>query len=494
MSTKETMTLEQVSDRLLSMSRGHVPFEKLTEMADAINAHLASQPAEQPRGEPVLPDYKGVYLALESALTEKKAQIQSRTVERAAWAAVQSLKLADALASPNSKQHPDDAAVDAFAAALKAKLAEARAKGRGGWNNDEPGMQQRLSDMLRSHVEKGDPRDVGNFAMFLHQRGEAILPAQPKPEQAKSFVKRWSEVIDQTCMPELSKPEKAVVPNNDVSVRDPHHDGLCEWRWDGEKLWHRAEGQSKWTEVKRISFTKERILAIAGLLAPRPAAEQAVGDGWREACEYMLAGRPDELASIRAHAASLASTPRPAVATPQLYAEARRCDLCDHIGINDASTTQGACHNCDWTGPEQVEDKCPGCGETDCMAAACPECGGRYALVASTNRMLPAIATPAGVTDEVVLPPLPKASPMPPERDGTYARGYDEDDMREYARLAALTSPSAGAVVPEGQKLVPFEPTEAMRKAGAAEVVSWGSTLDPCSVYRAMLAAAPEVQ
>jgi hypothetical protein len=34
--------------------------------------------------------------------------------------------------------------------------------------------------MLRAHVEKGDPVDVANFCMFLHQRGEAI-PAAPKP-------------------------------------------------------------------------------------------------------------------------------------------------------------------------------------------------------------------------------------------------------------------------------------------------------------------------
>ena len=74
--------------------------------------------------------------------------------------------------------HPDDAAVDAFAAAMKEKLAAARAKGRGGWDGDEPGMQQRLSDMLRAHVEKGDPRDVANFCMFLHQRGEAITTPQ----------------------------------------------------------------------------------------------------------------------------------------------------------------------------------------------------------------------------------------------------------------------------------------------------------------------------
>lgn len=85
-------------------------------------------------------------------------------------------RAAAALEAAREDAHPDDAAVDAFAVAMKAKLAAARAKGRGGWNGDEPGMQQRLSDMLRAHVDKGDPRDVANFAMFLHQRGEAILP------------------------------------------------------------------------------------------------------------------------------------------------------------------------------------------------------------------------------------------------------------------------------------------------------------------------------
>ena len=75
--------------------------------------------------------------------------------------------------------HPDNTAVDAFAVAMKAKLAEARANGRGGWQDKDDCPQQRMSDMLRAHVAKGDPRDVANFAMFLHQRGEAILPAKP---------------------------------------------------------------------------------------------------------------------------------------------------------------------------------------------------------------------------------------------------------------------------------------------------------------------------
>lgn len=92
----------------------------------------------------------------------------------------------DALRSndaPREAAHPDDEAVDRFAEALKAKLADARAKGRGGWQEDESGMQQRLSDMLREHVAKGDPRDVANFCMFLHQRGEAILPPREAAQE-----------------------------------------------------------------------------------------------------------------------------------------------------------------------------------------------------------------------------------------------------------------------------------------------------------------------
>ena len=90
-------------------------------------------------------------------------------------------RLINAALSAQPTAHPDDAAVDAFAEAMRAKLAEARAKGRGGWQDKTDCPQQRLSDMLRAHVEKGDPRDVANFCMFLHQRGEAIMPAQPAP-------------------------------------------------------------------------------------------------------------------------------------------------------------------------------------------------------------------------------------------------------------------------------------------------------------------------
>lgn len=71
-------------------------------------------------------------------------------------------------------QHPDDAAVEAFAAAMKAKLAQKRAEGRGGWEDKTQCSQDDLSLMLRGHVSKGDPVDVANFCMMLHQRGERI--------------------------------------------------------------------------------------------------------------------------------------------------------------------------------------------------------------------------------------------------------------------------------------------------------------------------------
>lgn len=85
--------------------------------------------------------------------------------------------------------HPDEIAVDQFAAALKEKLAAARAKGRGGWETAEC-TQERLSNMLREHVEKGDPRDVANFCMFLWARGEAIAAAVAPAEDDDEEVWR----------------------------------------------------------------------------------------------------------------------------------------------------------------------------------------------------------------------------------------------------------------------------------------------------------------
>lgn len=84
------------------------------------------------------------------------------------------LMLATAPKPEHAEQHPDDAAVDRFVVAMKAKLAAAREKGRGGWDDPSACSVEYLADLLVNHVAKGNTgtfEDVANFAMMLHQRG-----------------------------------------------------------------------------------------------------------------------------------------------------------------------------------------------------------------------------------------------------------------------------------------------------------------------------------
>lgn len=84
------------------------------------------------------------------------------------------------LAVPAKPMHPDDIAVDDFAAAMKAKMAKQRAKGYDGWDDKTACPSERLQRMLAEHVRKGDPVDVANFAMMLWTRQEST--AQPMTE------------------------------------------------------------------------------------------------------------------------------------------------------------------------------------------------------------------------------------------------------------------------------------------------------------------------
>lgn len=78
------------------------------------------------------------------------------------------------------ERHPDDAAVDRFAATMKAKLNKKRREGRGGWQSM---TAEQLSPLLHEHVRKGDPVDVANLAMMLHQNGQWI-EQPPAPDTA----------------------------------------------------------------------------------------------------------------------------------------------------------------------------------------------------------------------------------------------------------------------------------------------------------------------
>lgn len=76
--------------------------------------------------------------------------------------------LEDVCAAIRVAQHPDDDAVDTFAAELRRRMAEKRQQGREGWEGcpvDELGLK-----LLRS-IADGDPIDVGNYAMMISALG-----------------------------------------------------------------------------------------------------------------------------------------------------------------------------------------------------------------------------------------------------------------------------------------------------------------------------------
>lgn len=74
-----------------------------------------------------------------------------------------------------SEKEIDYIAGERFNKAQQEKLAEKREEGRGRWWDSTVCSQKKLSEMLREHVEKGDPIDVANLCMMLFARGEKIL-------------------------------------------------------------------------------------------------------------------------------------------------------------------------------------------------------------------------------------------------------------------------------------------------------------------------------
>jgi hypothetical protein len=52
-----------------------------------------------------------------------------------------------------------------------------------------------------------------------------------------------------------------------LMIRDPHHNGCSWWSFNGTDLYHRSEGQSRWTRINRISFTRKRLAAINMLIS-----------------------------------------------------------------------------------------------------------------------------------------------------------------------------------------------------------------------------------
>ena len=111
-------------------------------------------------------------------LVAQRDRLQARVAELVAVAvSVRDDLLLRSEIDSDGRQHIDDIAVDRFAEAMKQKLAKQRQKGYGGWNDKELCPDGRLQKYLVVHLGKGDPVDVGNFAMMIWNRGESVTDA-----------------------------------------------------------------------------------------------------------------------------------------------------------------------------------------------------------------------------------------------------------------------------------------------------------------------------
>lgn len=157
-------------------------------------------------------------------------------------------------------------------------------------------------------------------------------------------------------------------------------------------------------------------------------ALRANAQRWREQFDCMQLQRNhhrDRANAAQARVAELESATS--------YIEVRQCVNCRHIGINDAAD-YAACHDCRWTGPEPDEDKCPGCASENCMAAACPECGGRYELVAEAK-----ISTPAAQAGQM---PQAWLDVQAERRRQITAEGWtpEHDDEHSHGQMARASA------------------------------------------------------
>lgn len=165
----------------------------------AIGARLARTAA------PSEPDFSGL-----SRYTINHLGKAERDDQYGPW-----VKLLDARGCPPS--HSDDLAVDRFAAAMKSKMATQRTKGYGGWDDPAQCTDESLAAKLMAHTQKGDPVDVANFCMMLHQRhsGDTYIVGGVLKIAALDFARRVASAF----VPEAPAPLEGQAIPTDLSKR-----------------------------------------------------------------------------------------------------------------------------------------------------------------------------------------------------------------------------------------------------------------------------------
>ena len=230
---------------------------------------------------------------------------------------LQPLSELDAMCAAQSarEQRPDDDAVDALAKLMKAKLAKQRTRGYGGWDATTT-TQQRLSDMLRAHVDKGDPVDVANFCAFLAARGEGIALAAPAAVAGPSNseidalvasigptegMRRDSSdltmdklrVLVRRALATWGHIKAAPWEQNESAYQRGYMDGMAKGRRDVDAApQQEAQEPVAWQGVHDqtdLYYTKPAQADVRPLYTTTQPAPAAQGDGHSTACLYQYA-------------------------------------------------------------------------------------------------------------------------------------------------------------------------------------------------------------
>lgn len=181
-----------------------------------------------------------------------------------------------ALAGKLPEQHPDDAAVDRFAIAMKAKLASAREKGRGGWDDPSACSVDFLAELLVGHVGKGNHgnfEDIANLAMMLHQRGSdpavlaGKLPVVPEGWQLAPFnptEEQWDGLARAIVFWMRSYPSNQHTPRTLVEFITSYGHAVPKWMEEESELLAKDHVISKGTIA---------VLIYKAMLAAAPKPE-----------------------------------------------------------------------------------------------------------------------------------------------------------------------------------------------------------------------------
>lgn len=126
--------------------------------------------------------------------------------------------------SMTQTMNADSAMVEAFAEAMKTKLARATEKGRGGWNDPDTCSAPFLHDLLREHVVKDnlDMVDVGNLAGMLWMRMQTV----PGDREA---VEAHLAALEEARPRPLPVPDPAGLTPREQDAALGEALGLCVW-------------------------------------------------------------------------------------------------------------------------------------------------------------------------------------------------------------------------------------------------------------------------